>query len=64
MHADALGDLNMEDPFQRKITASATGHVSLALENEVAGIWGQDVHFLHVKRYDFVFGCSNRAVPQ
>ena len=24
------------------------GHVSLALENEVGGIWGQEVHILHV----------------
>ena len=30
------------------------GHVSIVLENEDGGTWGQEVHFLHVKRYDFV----------
>ena len=35
--------------------AVAKGHVTLALENEVGGTWGQKVHILHVEIYNFVF---------
>ena len=36
------------------VRVSYIGHVSFALENEVEGTSGHEVHFLHVKGYDFV----------
>ena len=45
------------------ISVSATcriGHVSLVLENEVGGTWGQEVHFLCVKKIGL--NCNHRAV--